>query len=100
MRLLVKPNEYVLGGNVRLKLFPLDQDDDFFVPNESRLSIKQPDGVIVTVSGSGLTTASGYLYYRYKPPTIGWYEYESWVKDSAENEDVQTNGFEVTDRVY
>lgn len=97
---MAKPNEYVLGTVVKLKLYPTDLNNDFFVPNESRLSVKQPDGQIITISGAGLTTASGYLFYKYKPPTIGWFEYESWVKDSAQNEDAQTHGFEVIDRVY
>lgn len=95
-----RPNEYVLGGTIRVRAFPKDQNDEFFVPSESRISVKQPDGVIVTVSGGDLVVASGYMYFRFKPPTIGWYEYESWVKDSAENEDAKTAGFEVIDRVY
>lgn len=78
-----------------------DTNGDPFTPLESRLSIKQPDGYIVTVSGSDdLVQASGYLYYLYQPPTRGWYEYEGWGKDGTGREVAQTNGFEVIDHVY
>jgi hypothetical protein len=97
---LVKPNVYVLGGKVEIDMYPTDLSGTFFVPSRSRLSIKEPDGDIITVSGADLTVASGYLYYLYRPPTIGWFEYESWVEDSTEREVAQTNGFEVIDRVY
>lgn len=94
------PNVYVLGGKPRLKVTPVDLDGDFFVPTEARLSIKDPSGAIITISGGDLTLASGYLYYRYHPQEIGWYEYESWVRDGNGNEDTDTRGFEVVDRVY
>lgn len=97
---MVKPNRYVLGGNHELRLTPKDQNGVFFVPSEYRMSIKEPDGDVITVSGAELTTASGYIYYLYKPLTTGWIEYESWVKDSAGREAVETNGFEVYDRIF
>lgn len=98
---MTKPNVYVLGGTPELDVTPVDQNGDFFVPSQMRLSIKAPSGTITTVSGAELILASGgYYYYEYKPLTIGWYEYEAWVKDSANREIAQTNGFEVTDRVY
>ncbi len=97
---MVKPNVYILGGNQELYIIPADQNGEFFAPSESRISVKEPSGDIFTVSGVDLTLASGYYFYEYKPATIGWYEYEGWVKDSAGREIVQTNGFEVTDRVY
>lgn len=97
---MVKPNVYILGGKPELVVAPTDQDGVFFVPSEMRLSIKAPSGTITTVSGGELTLASGYYVYDYKPATIGWYEYEGWVKDSGGREIAQTNGFEVTDRVY
>lgn len=90
----------MLGGKPELDITPLDQNGNFFTPSEMRLSIKPPSGTILTVSGADLILASGYFYYEYKPETIGWYEYEGWVKDSAGREIAQTNGFEVTDRVY
>jgi hypothetical protein len=66
-----------------------------------RLSVEQPDGVIVTYSGGELImVASGYFYALYRPLTIGWYEYEGWVKDGNGRENAQTRGFEVVDRVY
>lgn len=94
------PNRYVLGGVPEVDIIPKDQDGIFFVPSELRLSIKQPDGNIITVSGAEVTTASGYLYYLYRPPTIGWYEYETWVADSSGREVVDTKGFDVIDNVY
>lgn len=96
----IKPNVYILGGVPEIDLNTIDNQGVAFIPSESRLSIKQPDGVIITVSGDGLSIASGYMYYLYRPPTIGWYEYEGWVKDNSGREDTETNGFEVTDRVY
>lgn len=97
---MVKPSVYILGGKPEIYLTPEDQDGNFFTPSQSRLSVKEPSGNIFTVSGADLTLASGYYFYDYKPATIGWYEYEIWVEDSAGREIVETNGFEVTDRVY
>jgi len=97
---MVNPNVYVLGGKPELTITPLDQDDLFFIPSLLRLSIKEPDGDIITVSGGDLTLASGYYYYRYNPETVGWYEYEAWVRDAEGREIAETNGFEVIDRVY
>lgn len=97
---MVRPNVYVLGGITEIDLTPTDLAGDFFIPSESRLSIKEPDGDIITVSGGDFITASGYLYYLYRPPTVGWFQYESWVKDSTGRETAQTNGFEVIDKVY
>lgn len=95
-----KPNRYVLGAKPELDITPTDLDGVFFVPNESRLSVKQPDGVIVTYSGIDMTVVvSGYLYVLYQPPIVGWYEYEAWVKDGSGREATQTNGFDVIDRV-
>jgi len=96
---LVRPNEYVLGGNVDIISTPTDLQDAFFIPQESRVSIKEPSGTIITVSGDDLTVASGYLLYKYKPPTVGWYQYEVWHKEDTD-EVVKTLGFEVTDKVY
>jgi hypothetical protein len=95
-----KPNVYVLGAKPELRLETTGIDGTKITPTESRLSIKRPDGEIVTFSGGDLTAASGYQYLLYQPPTIGWYEYEGWVKDSTGREDASTKGFEVTDRVF
>lgn len=100
MKRLTRPNVWVLGGAPELDITPTDQNGEFFTPSEMRLSIKAPDGVIFTVSGDDLTLASGYFAYQYKPETIGWYEYEAWVKDAGGRERAETKGFEVTDRVY
>lgn len=98
---MVAPNVYVLGGKPELDLTFTDINGDLFTPLESRLSIKQPDGHIITVSGSDyLVSGSGYLYYLYRPPVIGWYEYEGWGLDGNGREVTQTNGFEVIDHVY
>jgi hypothetical protein len=97
---MVRYNVYVLGGKPEIDLTFTDTDDEAFAPSESRLSIKQPDGVIVTYSGGDMTLASGYMFVLYRPPTIGWYEYEGWGKDGNGREIASTNGFEVIDRVY
>lgn len=98
---MVKPNVYVLGGKPELIITPTDLEGNFFIPSETRLSIKQPDGVIITYSGGDLTIVpSGYMFIDYRPPTRGWYEYESWVKDGNGREDTARNGFEVIDTVY
>lgn len=97
---MVKPNEYNLGSRPELDLTPLDQDGNFFTPSEMRLSIKNPSGTILTVSGEDMILGSGYYYYQYYPETVGWYEYEGWVRDSAGREIADSKGFEVTDRVY
>lgn len=101
---MAKPNVYVLGSKPRLKAFPTDENGDFFTPSISRISVKSPDGEIYTVSGAGtdetLIVGSGYLYFKYEPETIGWYEYEGAVEDSEGNKIVATHGFEVIDRLY
>lgn len=93
-------NRYVLGSTPRLKVTSTDEDGIFFVPTESRLSVKDPEGTIYTYSGADLTTASGYLYYIFHPAIVGWYQYEAWVKDGNGLEDVSTRGFEIYDSVY
>lgn len=93
-------NRYVLGGNEEIYFTPTDQDGIFFVPSEMRLSIEDPQGVIFTVSGAGLTTASGYMSYIYKPELKGWYQYEVWIKDLTGREKVETHGFEIYDKVF
>lgn len=95
-----KPNVYVLGGKPELLLTTTDRNGNAFIPAESRLSVKAPDGTIVTYSGADMTQASGYLFYQYHPETVGWYEYEGWVKDPSGREDAATQGFEVIDNVY
>lgn len=99
---MTKPNVYVLGTIPELDLVFTNTDGATFEPSEMRLSVKQPDGEIITVSGGdpSLVAASGYMYYLYRPPTIGWYEYEGWGKDTTGREVANTNGFEVIDRVY
>jgi len=96
----LNPNVYVLGGSPELRLEFFDQEGEPMVPSELRLSVKDPTGNILTYSGADLTSTSGYLYYIYHPPVIGWYEYEGWGKDGTGREIAQTNGFEVVDRLY
>lgn len=96
---MARPNEYNLGSTVELDAYPTDLENDFFIPEESRLSIKEPSGSIITVSGADLTVASGYMYYVYKPPEVGWYQYEVWHREDV-NEIAKTKGFEITDKVY
>jgi len=97
---MAAPNVYVLGSIPRLKLTPLTDANVPFTPILVRLSVKQPDGDIITYSGGDLTQGSGYLYTLYRPPTIGWYEYEGWARDGLGQEVANTKGFEVVDRVY
>ncbi len=103
---MTKPNTYVLGGTIELDLTVYDTNNHPFIPNEGRITVKDPTGVMTTYSGGvtntspDLITASGYLYTLYRPPVIGWYEYESWAKDGTGREPTTTNGFEIIDRVY
>lgn len=105
--IIVKPNVYVLGSRPELDLEFKDQSGVTFEPALIRLSVKYPDGTIVTVSGgtastdTSLTVLSGFIYsYLCSPPTKGWYEYEAWGADGSDREIAMTNGFEVIDRVY
>lgn len=93
-------NRYVLGSKPRLKLTPVDTNGIFFVPSESRISVKEPVGTITTYSGIDMTLASGYYYVIYTPLYKGLYAYEGWVRDSSGLEDASTKRFEVYDEVY
>lgn len=92
-------NEYELGGIVEIDITPTDQDDVFFEPTESRLTIQNPTGALFTVSGGDLTAASGYYFYLYRPPYKGFYAYETWIKDGTGREIVTAHGFEILDTV-
>jgi hypothetical protein len=97
---MVKPNVYILGGTQEIDITPIDQNGDFFEPTKVRLSIKQPDGQIITVSGDGLSIVpSGYYFYIYEPLTIGWYQYETAIEHNGRKV-AETNGFEVVDQVF
>jgi hypothetical protein len=94
-------NRYVLGATPRLKVTTIDTEGEPFEPTELRLSVKHPTGDIYTWSGADLTMASGYMYYIFRnADTVGWYQYESWVKDGNGLEDTATKGFEIYDSVY
>jgi len=100
---VTKANEYILGGVEQIRAKFTNEAGVGVTPTEMRISIKDPLGEIVTVSGGFLTahaTISGMFYTLYRPPVTGWYEYESWGKDGNGNEIVQTNGFEIGDRLY
>lgn len=101
---MAKPNIYVLGSKPELDLTFTDLDDEAFTPVLMRLSVKAPDGTILTLSGAEMTssvTVSGMFYYLYAlSGGIGWYEYEGWGRDGNGREIAETNGFEVIDRVY
>jgi hypothetical protein len=95
------PSKYTLGGTVELRLTAYDVDNIVFTPTESRLSVKEPTGSIVTVSGDTILTASGgYLYHIYRPSIVGWHEFEGWVKDNSGREIVKSKGFDIVDRLY
>lgn len=93
-------NRYVLGTHPRLKVTATDTNGVTFVPSELRLSVKAPDGSITTYSGGDMITASGYQYIVYNPQIVGWYQYETWIKDGNGLEDAATKGFEIYDLVY
>lgn len=99
-------NTYVLGSRPEIDMTFTDLNNQPFIPLYVRLSVKAPDGDILTVSGglglpSGdITSASGYLFYIYDPTLVGWFEYESWGADGTGREIAKTNGFEIIDRVY
>lgn len=98
---MVRPNVYVLESRPEIYFTPEDQDGIFFTPADMRISIKEPDGDIIVVSGADITLASGYYFYIYEPLTIGWYEYEVKVTHPTNGRQVvKTNGFEVVDNVY
>lgn len=102
----INPSVYVLGGAPEIRLEFFDLNGNPMVPIVAKLSIKEPSGNIITVSGGttipdgDLILGSGYMYYIYEPPTIGWTEYEGWGEDGMGRSVAQTAGFEVIDRVY
>jgi hypothetical protein len=97
------PNTYILGASPEIDIEVYDSERQPLTPDRVRLSIESPDGSIVTVSGEALSTASGYLYYIYKPLMRGFYVYEVWAADSSGHEGtsdpLDTNGFEIIDIV-
>ncbi len=97
---MAKPNRYVLGSKPEIDLTFYNESNQKFTPTQSRLSIKQPDGTIVTYSGGDMSAGSGYLYVLYRPPVIGYYEYEGWGSDGAGREIASTASFEVYDKLY
>lgn len=94
------PNVYVLGAKPEIYFEVVGIAGNKITPIESRISIREPSGTVVTVSGDDLFVGSGYLSLWYMPETIGWYQYEVWVKDGDGREDAATRGFEVIDEVY
>lgn len=99
---MVKPNVYVRGGRPEIVITTTDTDGNPFIPLEARLSVEEPDGTVITYSGGDMFmgTASGYLYVDYRPPTRGWYQYDTWVKDGYGREDTDRNGFEVVEGIF
>jgi hypothetical protein len=97
--IMTKPNVYILGAKPQIVIEPRDEDGLFFVPSASRLSIEKPDGTLFTVSGADLTQGADDLTYLYQPQTVGYYRYETWIKDSTGREDTAHHGFYVVDRV-
>lgn len=97
---MAKPNRYVLGSKPELDVTFYNTEGVRFTPSEYRLSVKEPTGTIVTYSGGELTQGSGYLYVLYKPPLVGYYEYEGWGKDGAGREIASTASFEIYDNLY
>jgi hypothetical protein len=94
-----RPNQYVLGARPRITLATVDQDGATVMPTEARLSILRPDQVVVTVSGAQMTNMTTYLAYDYTPTTSGFYQYESWCKDTNGREAAAQHAFMVTNRV-
>lgn len=97
---MTKPHRYVLGSTPEIDLTFTDENGDTFTPTYVRLSIKEPTGTIITYSGADLTAGSGYLYTLYRPPVVGYYQYEGWGEDGIGREIASTAAFEVYDKVY
>lgn len=95
-----KPNVYEFGSYPEILLAFTDTEGIPFVPPIVSLSIREPDGVLITVSGSDMTVLSGSIMsYIYQPRLIGWHEYYGLGNDNAGREIVRTNGFEVITQV-
>jgi hypothetical protein len=98
---MTKPNLYGLGSTPEIDIYPKDQNNAFFIPTLMRLSIKKPDGTVITVSGSSLTLDVDHYYYIANSTTIvttaGWYEYEAWISDATGRQIMEANGFAVVD---
>lgn len=97
-------NTYVLGSTPEIDMVVRDTDGVVFTPHLIRLSVTDPAGDILTVSGglqlpgeTSIVTASGYLAYVYTPTMRGWHEYEVWVRDGNGVESASVNGFEIVD---
>jgi hypothetical protein len=97
---VTKPNVYEWGSNPEIILAFTDTDGVPFIPPYTRLSIVEPDGTVFTVSGAGMTVASGYLLtYIYEPRMIGWHEYYGWGDDNTGREILRTHGFEIVSEI-
>lgn len=97
---MAKPNVYNLGSSPEIILAFTDTEDDPFIPVVTRLSIEEPTGTIVTVSGTDMDIiASGTLSFVYNPPVKGWYSYEGWGRDTSGREISKTSGFEIVDTI-
>lgn len=79
------PSVYVRGSKPQIDLTFTDTNGETFEPVESRLTITEPDGSSVTVSG--VTT------YLFEPQIPGWYEYYGWGIDVDGREISALNGF-------
>lgn len=97
---MAKPNVYSIGSAPEILLAFTDTEDDPFIPARVRLSIEEPDGNIVTVSGEDMDViASGTLSYVYHPSQIGWYSYYGWGEDTSDREIAKENGFEIVTQI-
>jgi hypothetical protein len=96
---MTKPNSYIKGGNIELKVATIDSNGEAFTPTLVRLSVRPPSGTVVTYSGGDLSAGTGYLYRLYTPTTSGYYTYEGWVQDEDGREGMDANGFYVSDRI-
>ena len=88
---MTRPATYNVGATIEIDLTALDANDNPVTPDESRVSILQPDGTVFTVSGI-------YPSYDYDATQLGFHVYEGWVIKNAV-EDAQTHGFHIVNHV-
>lgn len=97
---MARPTIYGLGSVPEIMMATHDDNGTVVVPTEARLTIQDPHGSQITVSGGQMTVDGDYLIYLYQGiTTSGFYQYEGWVKSASGKEDARTNGFQVIDRI-
>ena len=93
------PPIYSLGATPEIDIYAYGRDTQAVALAEITVSIQDPLGGVIVVSGQEIQTASGYYYYIYRPEVRGWYGYVIWVKGLTGLEATSDPylGFEVVD---